>query len=173
MILTADGAIVIGIVIGSGDRISRLEEWLLLPPLLWREDGTRIDRGARATLEDNVVEIIIAPLPGSSCAGLAMSRWSARLSVASFLADVLESDDEYDLALDGAKIPGICSFVEPKVNPLVCTLELNDGRGWGEKNCKGCEFIWFSNGRKGCQNYKEADTWMVSLIHHSPNKVGW
>ena len=33
VIHTADGAIVIGIVMGSGDLISRLEE-LLLPPLL-------------------------------------------------------------------------------------------------------------------------------------------
>ena len=33
LIHTADGAIVIGIVMGSGDLISRLEE-LLLPPLL-------------------------------------------------------------------------------------------------------------------------------------------
>ena len=75
--LTAEGAMVIGIVIGSGDLISRLE-LLLLPPLLWREDGTRIDLGARATDEFKVVEITIAPLPGSSCAGLAISTWSAR-----------------------------------------------------------------------------------------------
>ena len=140
--LTAEGAMVIGIVIGSGDLISRLE-LLLLPPLLWREDGTRIDLGARATDEFKVVEITIAPLPGSSCAGLAISTWSARLKVAIFFADEVESDEEYDLALEGANILCCLSFVEPKENPLVCICEVNEVNGgfcWGEKNCNCCEW---------------------------------
>ena len=46
--LTAEGAMVMGIVIGSGgDLISRLEEFVPLLPLLCRDDDTRIDLGAR------------------------------------------------------------------------------------------------------------------------------
>lgn len=126
---------------GSGDLISRLEE-LLLPPLLWREDGTRIDLGARAADEElKLVEITIAPLPGSSCAGLAISRWSAKLKVANCFADEVESDEEYDLARDGANIPGGFSLVEPKEKPLEFIVVLNC---WGEKNCSGWEWIGFS-----------------------------
>ena len=76
-----------------------------------------------------MVEITIAPLPGSSCAGLAISTWSARLSVANFLADEVESDEEYDLAREGAKTLCCLSFADPKENPLVCMCEVKEVNG--------------------------------------------
>ena len=40
------------------------------------------------------VVTMVAPLPGSSWAGLAMSRWSTRLSEASWVAPILEADED-------------------------------------------------------------------------------
>ena len=68
MVLTTEGAIVIGIVTAaSGERMRRLEDDLVLPPLLCLE-GTKID------LCGILYEETTAPLPGSSCAGRAMSK---------------------------------------------------------------------------------------------------
>ena len=51
------------------------------------------------------------------------------LNVANFLADVVESDEEYDLAREGANILCCLSFVDPKEYPLVCICEVNEVNG--------------------------------------------